>query len=241
MAEDVRIPCPGGEPVHATLYGGGRAEGVVVVHGILGSRDMAEVRDLAETLGARRDVLAIDARGHGDDPGRFTWGREEWRQVDAAARWLGASRGRRVSAIGFSFGGFHCARAVTRGTPIERLVLVGAPANLGDFDPFPFGPDFWRHVPAMLRRRRRRPRFERPPRLSRVALAAEDLEAIRAPTLVIHGGADWLVRRGQAERYAAGIRGARLVEIPGGLHAEYLVDSHRDELFREILGFLDGA
>ncbi len=241
MAQDLRIPCPGADPVLATFRGGGRAEGVVVVHGILGCRDMPEIRDLAEVLAGERDVLAIDARGHGDDAGRFTWGREEWRQVDAAARWLAASGARRVSAVGFSYGDFHCARAVGRGTPIDRLVLVGAPADLGELDPLPFGRDFWRHVPAMLRRRRRRPRFERPPRLSRVALAPEDLGAIEVPTLVIHGGADWIVHRRQAEQYAAGIAGARLVEIPEGLHAEYLVDSHRDELFRQILAFLDAT
>jgi len=239
MSETLRIPCPGAEPVHATLHGGGRADGVLVVHGILGFRDMAEIRDLAEFLSAERDVLAIDARGHGDDPGRFTWGREEWRQVDAAARWLAADGVRRVSAVGFSYGGFHCARAAGRGAPIDRLVLVGAPADLGKLDAVPLGRDFWRHVPAMLRRRRRQPRLERPPRLSRIALDPEDLGAIRVPTLVIHGGADWLVRRRQAERYAAGIHGARLVEVPGGLHAEYLVDSNREELFRQIRAFLD--
>jgi pimeloyl-ACP methyl ester carboxylesterase len=209
-----------------------------VVHGILGWRKMPEIVTLSEALAEEHDVLAIDARGHGDDPSRFTWGREEWRQVGAAARWLTDRGHSRVAAVGFSYGGFHCARAAGRGAPLDRLLLVGAPADLGMLEPIPLGPDFWRHVPAMLRRRRRLTRFERPPRLSRVAQDPDDLAAIRVPTLVIHGGADWLVRRRHAERYAASIPTARLVEFPGGLHAEYLIDSHREELLRTVGEFL---
>jgi pimeloyl-ACP methyl ester carboxylesterase len=218
----------------ATLWDGGRKTGVVLIHGLLGSRTMREVVTLAEGLAERHDVLALDVRGHGETPGRFTWGREEWREVEAAAAWLGADR--RVFAVGFSFGGFHAIRAAARGAPIERIALVGAPADLRVLDHFPFGPKLWRHVPAVLGRGRRRLRAELP---RRNALGDDELARVRVPVLVIHGGGDWLISERHARRYLAALPDARRKDIPGGFHGEYLVHSHGGALaaaLREFLG-----
>src|SRR5262249_39192394 len=145
-------------------------------------------------------------------PGRFTWGREEWREVTAAASSL-ASSGRRVSAVGFSFGGFHAVRAAASGAPIERLALVGAPAHLRVLDHFPLGPKLWRHVPAVLGRGRRRLRAEVP---WRSALRDDELARVSVPVLVIHGGDDWLISERHARRYASGLPRATRKDIPGG-------------------------
>jgi len=209
----------------------------VVVHGILASRTLPAIVATAEALAREHDVLTIDVRGHGADSGRFTWGREEWRGVAAAARHL-AEGGRRVSAVGFSFGGYHAVRAALAGAPIERLVLVGAPVDLAVADHFPFGAGFWHHVPWFVRRRRCRPRFEWPRRLRERAIAKAELALVRAPALVVHGTADWLVTRRHAEAFSASIPGSRLVEFPGGLHAEYLVESHPEAFFDGISRWL---
>lgn len=223
--------------VVGTMLDGGRRSGVVIVHGIVGSRRMPEIVSISEALASRHDTLAIDVHGHGDGPGRFTWGRDEWRQVAAAAAWLAAG-GRRVAAVGFSFGGYHVAKAASRGARLARIALVGAPVDLQVFDHVPLARDLIAHLPAMLRRRRKLPRCERLPRLRDRALGDEELSRIVAPALVVHGTADWLVLRRHAERYAARLRDARLVEIPGGLHAEYLVASHRDALVGILEEFL---
>ena len=222
--------------VVGTLRSASRPSGVVIVHGIVGSRRMPEIETVAETLASRHDTLAIDVHGHGDGPGRFTWGRDEWRQVALASSWL-ASGGRSVAAIGFSFGGYHVAKAAARGAALARIVLVGAPVDLRVFDHFPLPRHLAAHLPAMLRRRRRLPRCERLPRLRDRALEDEELTRVTAPALIVHGTADWLVLRRHAARYAARLPRARLLEIPGGLHAEYLVDSHRDALLGAIERF----
>ncbi len=219
-----------------TLRDGGRPTGLVVVPGFAGWRGLREINTAATRLALDHDVLAIDVRGHGDTPGRFTWGREEWRQVAEAARFLAAG-GRRVAAVGFSMGGYHALRAAARGTVLEKIVVVGAPADLGVLD-LDLGRRLRRHVPVMFRRRRRFFRCELPPRPSRSALSDAELRAVGAEVLVIHGEADFLVRRRHAERLAAVLPRARLVEIPGGLHAEYLVRSHPDELFETLSEFL---
>jgi len=223
----------------ATAWDAGRPSAVLLVHGILGSRSMREIVRVAEGLRDAHDVMAIDVRGHGDSPGRFTWGREEWRQADAAARRL-AEGGRRVFAVGFSFGGYHVARATARGAPLSRLVLVGAPVDLHVLDHFPFGWKLWRHAPAAIGRGRRRLSAEWPPRRRDAALSDEELRAVGVPTLVVHGAHDWLISRRHADRYAATLSAARRLDLPRGLHGEYLVTSNGDELIAAIRSFLDG-
>jgi uncharacterized protein len=226
-----------GQEFAATAWDRARPTGVLLVHGLLGTRRLREIVLVAEALAVRHDVLAIDVRGHGDSPGRFTWGREEWKQADAAARFL-AGPGRRVAGVGFSYGGYHLVRASARGTPLERLVLVGAPVDLEVLDHFPFGPKLWRHLPAALARGRRRLRATVPPPRGEVALGDDELRRVRVPVLIVHGGSDWLVSSRHAARYAAALPDARRWDVPGGLHAEYLVHSHGDVLIAAIAAFL---
>ena len=222
----------------ATIWGAGRPSGVLLVHGVLGCRTMREIVRVAEGLVDAHDVMAIDVRGHGDSPGRFSWGREEWAQVEVAARHL-ASPGRSVAAVGFSYGGYHIVRAVSRGAPIGRAVLVGAPVDLHVLDHFPFGPKLWRHAPAALRRGRRRLRAEVLPSRKEAALTAEELSRVNVPVLVVHGGDDWLISARHADRYATAIAASRRLDLPRGLHGEYLVTSHGDELVAALRDFLD--
>ena len=222
---------------HASAWESGRPSAVLLVHGLLGTRKMAEIATVAEALAERHDVLAIDVRGHGTSPGRFTWGREEWKQVAAASESLAAA-GRSVAAVGFSFGGFHAVRATARGAPLRRLVLIGAPADLRVFDHFPFGPKLWRHFPAMIGRGRRRLHAEGPRFGARGAIGDDELAAVSVPALVIHGGDDWLVTPRHADRYASGLPFAKRVDVPGGFHGEYMVHSHGEGLIDLIRSFL---
>lgn len=234
---DLSIDDGAGIRLAATLDEGGHGSAVLIVHGILGHRRLPEVLDLAAELARDHDVLAADMRGHGDTRGRFTWGREEWRGVAAAARVLKAP-GRTVTALGFSFGGYHAVRAVLAGAPIDRLILVGAPVDLEVTRGMRLGRVLLRHVPPTLRRPRRAVRLEWPRRLRERALQERELGAIVVPTLVIHSGDDWLVGRRHAEAYSRGIPGAETVEIPRGLHAEYLMLSERERFLRAVRGFL---
>jgi pimeloyl-ACP methyl ester carboxylesterase len=235
--DPVQFTDASGTPVVGTLRETGCRDAVVLTHGIVGSRRMPELEALATALEGARDVLSIDVRGHGDGPGRFTWGRDEWMQVDAAARHLGAPA-RRVAAVGFSFGGYHTAKAACSGAPFDRVALVGAPFDFRLYDRMPLSRALWRHLPLMLRRRRRLPRVERLPRMRDRGLDARDLSRIAVPTLVVHGEDDWLVSRRHAESFAAAIPGSTFLEIERGLHAEYLMQSSPEVFVEALRGFL---
>lgn len=224
----------------ATSWESGRASAVVLVHGLLGTRTMREIVHVAEALAPQHDVLAVDMRGHGDSPGRFTWGREEWREVRAAVEHV-ARPARDVAVVGFSLGGFHAVRAAAHGAGVSRLVLVGAPADLRVFDHFPLGPRLLRHLPAVWARKRRRLRAELPAFGARGALADEEIARVRVPVLLIHGGGDWLISERHARRYEASLPDSRRKTIPGGFHGEYLVRSHGDELLAAVVEFLGGG
>jgi pimeloyl-ACP methyl ester carboxylesterase len=228
-----------GTEVVGTFRNASRTSGVVLVHGVLCDRSLGQIDRVAEALAPEHDTLAIDVLGHGDSPGWFTWGRDEWRQIDAAASYL-ANGGRSVTVIGFSFGGFHSARAASRGAPIDRLVLVGAPVDMRIHDHWPFTVNFWRHMPVMIRRRRRMTRLGLPTALRRSRFTDDELGSIRARTLVVHGDDDWLISRRHAERYAGLIPDATLCEIPGGFHAEFLLDSSPDTFIRLVCHFCGG-
>ena len=215
----------------------GRASAVVIVHGIFGWSRMDELAELAGILARKHDVLAVDMRGHGDSGGSFSWGREEWRGVVAAARRL-ARPGRTVTAIGFSFGGYHSARAAIEGAPIDRLILSSAPVDLRVIVGMTFGRRLRKHVGPAWRRRRRGARFEWPRALRAKALKAAQLARIHVPTLVLHAEDDWLIGRRHAVAYATGIPGARLVTIAGGLHAEFAMGPQREALVGAIEAFL---
>jgi pimeloyl-ACP methyl ester carboxylesterase len=239
LLDRVLLPRPPAAPVVATWRRTGSAEAVVLVPGILCWRRLPEIEEVAEHLASGgRDVVAVDVHGHGDDPGRFTWGREEWRQVDGAVRALLAGGQRRVSVLGFSFGGFHAARAAIAGSPIHRLILVGAPVDLRVRDVLPWRLRFFRALPHIVGRERRPTRFERPSGLRSRAVARAQAAGIRQPTLVVHGTRDWVIGRRHAARWAAWVPGARLLEIPEGLHAEYLMRSHPEELLAAVDRFL---
>jgi pimeloyl-ACP methyl ester carboxylesterase len=47
---------------------------------------------------------------------------------------------------------------------------------------------------------------------------ARRLYRVTAPTLIVHGKQDGLIPREHAEAYAAGIAGARLVDVDGAAH-----------------------
>ena len=239
LLDGVSLRSPGRPPVVATWRRTGASEAVLLVPGILCWRRLPEIEELAERLVQRgRDVVSVDVLGHGDDPGRFTWGREEWRQVDAAVHALRAADLARVSVVGFSYGGFHAARAAMAGSPIDRLVLVGAPVDLRVRDIVPWRPNFFRALPQVVKRQRRPTRLTRPSGLRALAVAQEQASAIHQPTLVVHGRRDWVIGRRHALCWSSWIPDSRLVEIEAGLHAEYLMRSHPERLLAAIDAFL---
>jgi pimeloyl-ACP methyl ester carboxylesterase len=113
-----------------TWPGGGPIRGIVVlVHGFAAGKDERNVVALAQRLSARGlDVMAYDARGHGESGGMCTLGDLEARDVAAAVAWAG-DRDSRIVLVGASMGGIAVLRHAATGPDVTGLVVVSSPAE----------------------------------------------------------------------------------------------------------------
>jgi hypothetical protein len=188
-------PAPGPAPPGAT---------VLVFPGNAGSR--ADRVALARALNARGlDVLLVDYRGYGGNPGSPT---EEGLAADARAahRHLVAGpqeggRGldpARLVVFGESLGAAVAAR-LARERPVGALVLRSPFTALADVGAL--------HYPFLPVRLLLRDRFP----------VREHAAGIAVPVAVVAGGADEIVPRDQSRAVAAAAR-ATYVEVPGALH-----------------------
>jgi pimeloyl-ACP methyl ester carboxylesterase len=203
---------------------------VLVVPGLFMRRDCAEHRLLAERLSDFADVVTLDVRGHGDSDGSFSGGFRE--PIDLAALSCELRRTyARVSAVGFSFGGYHVAAAAARYRAFDAVALVAAPSTFRLWDRRFLSGGLVRGIRVALRRHRAaRLSFSafrrRPPDLLRI------IEQVApTPLLIVHGTGDWLVPSTQAQAlYLAAAQPKSLLLIEGARHAESVVVDRADLL-----------
>lgn len=129
---------------------------------------------------------------------------------------------------------------------LRRGIVRGeAGARTKAYYPVIAGPGYFRAHPEDLEQSAEISRYrpQTPPafrRQQRACLrhdATSHLDAIRVPTLVLHGEADPLVRVENGRYLAQHIPGARLATYPGAGHL--LIAERADEVNRELLDFLE--
>jgi len=223
--EAVRLTAADGVPLAGWLFTR-QAPGhgtVLVAHGSGGSRDHATPY-AAFLLDAGFDVLAPDARGHGESGGFATYG---VRETDDVQRWAAFIRRRRpdacVYALGSSMGGAHVLMAEA-GRPTFCAIVsdsafatfldagldrVARPLGLGDIGRWVGRPAAYAGL-GYVRIRYGVNLLDANP----VAAIA----TIRAPLLLIHGGADRNTPPYHAEALARAQPAARLWRVPGASH-----------------------
>lgn len=230
-----------GTPLVWTHLRSGSRRLVVVSPGILMDRNGPEHRTLARRLAAVADVVTLDARGHGDSGGRFSFGVREPGDLAALAAALGSPY-ERVGALGFSFGGVHTITAAARHGTFDAVAVVGTPHRLFIADHNFITRGLLRSLPFALRRRRRGTRLDVVPR-GRLPVPSRLISGIAPrPLLVVHGTDDWLVPPSHALRlHAAAGNPRELVLVERGLHAENMLAEDPEPLLRPLVAFFDRA
>lgn len=220
--------------------------------------------DLVRALAANRRVLLLDNRGMG--PGQSVRAGGENLGIrdmaDDAAALLDGLGIRQADVLGWSMGGL-IAQELTLNRPdlVATLVLYATAPDTATLMPAldrmtamsgrqlaaAIFPQQWAaaHPGALAL-------LPKPPRpLARDVIArqyaamrqwhgdAARLAALRVPTLVLVGDADWVCPPEQSRRLASAIPGARLVELPGGGH--WMMHQFPDRMARLVDGFLSAA
>jgi len=91
------------------------------------------MRHLAHTFWQERDVLGVDFRGMAENPGRYSFGRDEQRDLQAAFAWARAMKYKRVELIGYSMGAYIGLRALAEDPgPVQRFYFVSGPTSIED-------------------------------------------------------------------------------------------------------------
>lgn len=199
--------------------------GVVVAHGLTGSRRRAPLRRAVAALARTAGVVSFDFRGHGRSTGASTVGHLEVRDLAAAVDWAYALGHRRVATVGFSMGAavalrhaaaYRTAAAVAAVSGPSRWYYRGTPAMRRVHWVISTGPG--RFTGRMLRQTRIAGRGW-DPEPEPPDLAAARLSPV--PLLIVHGDHDPLFPVEHAESlYAAASHPKELWLEAGFGHAE---------------------
>jgi pimeloyl-ACP methyl ester carboxylesterase len=216
-------------------------EAILVLHGWSGSV-MPDLLDVGPFLLRTAGVLGLDFRGHGgSDDGPTTFGYLEVEDVAGALAWLGERGVRRVALVGTSMGGITALAAVAvlgdgrlaaadadpdapaAAVEAPRPRIVGVVADsvapelaivVGNRMRVPLGRRIAGHAFARMARH-----VGGDPRATQPIAVVGLLEDV--PLLLVHGGADRLVRRKDAQRLvAAAPQGTRHLVVDGAGHGE---------------------
>ena len=111
------------------LAEGGAPAVVVLVHGMSASKDHPHVVALAEDIQRRGfDVIAYDARGHGESGGLSTLGDLERHDVAVVVDW-GRTRNTNVAVVGASMGASAALQHAVSDPDLSGVVVVSSPAE----------------------------------------------------------------------------------------------------------------
>jgi alpha-beta hydrolase superfamily lysophospholipase len=104
---------------------------LIVAPGFMQHHGTNIMKHVARLFWQDRDVLGVDFRGMAGNPGRYSFGRDEQKDLQAAFAWAKKMRCKRVELIGFSMGAYISLRAVAEDPgPVQRLYFVSGPTSI---------------------------------------------------------------------------------------------------------------
>jgi pimeloyl-ACP methyl ester carboxylesterase len=104
---------------------------IIVAPGFMQHHGTNIMQHLAQVFWLERDVLGVDFRGMAGNPGRYSFGRDEHKDLLAAFAWAKRMKYKRVELVGFSMGAYIALRAVAEDPgPVKRLYFVSGPTSI---------------------------------------------------------------------------------------------------------------
>lgn len=226
-------------------YQTGHKNVVLIAHGFFNSRKAVLLKELGEELNRAYDVVMLDFRGHGQSEGLFCWTAREHLDLLAVLQDIRPYY-ERIGLIGFSLGAASAIIAAAQSEAIHSLIAVSAPAAVEKIEYHFWALDVENDILYNLFKEGRIGKGIRPgPFWLKKDRPIDIIDKIRSPILFVHGTADWIIRPWHAQAlYEKAAAPKKLVIIPNGPHAEYLLRKNKNreetyhcikEWFRETL------
>jgi pimeloyl-ACP methyl ester carboxylesterase len=192
----------------------GTGEPVVLIHGLYSSEKLNwELPGIVKRLATRYQVIALDMPGHGLSDKPDLADAYGLAMVDDVVRLLDHLKIKKAHVVGYSMGGMIVMKLLSTHPDRAASAVVG---GMGWMREGSFLADFWERIqgggrgqtPAVCAQN-----------LGKLALSAEELKAIRVPTLVIVGERD-PVRQLYVEPLKQARPDIRVVEVPDAGHVD---------------------
>jgi len=211
----------------------GRDEIVIVCPGFFNSKKNRWMQRARDIVGKNFDTLIFDFRGHGESGGKFTWSAREHWDLEAILDFA-LNRGyQKIGILAFSLGAAATINLLPHRPEIQRAVLVSCPASFWGVEYH-----FWR--PEMLSDLKDNIECDWEGKGARTGFIflpkpkpLYNVKKIQdAPLLFIHGERDWIIHDRHSRQLfaAAATQNKRLEIIPGGLHAERLIQQFPEQM-----------
>jgi len=222
-------------------YQGGHDKVIVIVHGFYNSKDAVLLKQLADSLTDRYDVLMFDFRGHGKSSGLYTWTSREGQDLLVALDFV-EGKYKNVGMIAFSLGASIAINTLSRGNKVNSLICVSAVS-----DPNRVDYQFWKLnlksdlVYTLFTAEGWKGRgFRAGPFWLKKEKPIDNVAKLNSSILFIHGEKDWVIKPWHSQALYDKTRSSKkLVIIRNGSHAEYLMKDFREEFLPEVKSWFE--
>jgi alpha-beta hydrolase superfamily lysophospholipase len=234
--DEVVFELPGGTQVHGWEIPSRNGVSIVYAHGSPSDRRglLPEASALSH---AGYGALLFDMPGHGETPGRATWG-EPARAALRAAVDLVATRPavRHVAGLGFSMGSSVLASVAATDPRLEAVVLSAVFTDVREQLEVEFGQAGWvTQLPALWAAR------DNALALDELVPSAVVARIAPRPLLLVAGADDAVVPVWMTERVLASARAPKqLLVVPGAHHGDYAT-VQGEAYFAALREFFDAA
>lgn len=228
-----------GVPVRGSLYNKGNDRVIIYCHRLLGDGGGGEVDEFLEMFSDEYDLITFSFRGHKSSFGMSTTGGEEILDLRAVVSFARSRGYGKTVVIGAGMGGTVGARAAAIFRNIDALVVISPSGFSPDLAPFfmrivsdnTLGTPFGKVPLRIIAKTRLGLRYS-------AGFPVDIMQpAVPIPVLIVQSENDRFVKLKKMKLVFDDIfKPGELVVIPGGRHAEDLLD---DNTLARVRGFLD--
>ncbi len=205
---------------------------IIICPGFYNSKSNRWMQKAVEIVRPAYDVIIFDFRGHGKSGGTYTWSAKEEADLDAILDYAHGRGYKHIGIIGFSLGAAVAVNTAASRGGIESMVLISCPSsfsmiNFHFWEPGMFS-DLMDNIDCKW--------DGKGARVANIFMHKDDPKKTigrvkDTPILFIHGDKDWIVKDSHSRRlYEAAGEPKKLEIIPGGLHAERLIQAAPDKM-----------